>query len=187
LFRTRRVDEHVGPLAEYTALRAEVDKLQELLWKVMSFQITTAGATFGFSLSSGTRAPLLLIVPFSSYMLMARWALYRRMMSRVADYITEQLEPRVPGGLRWERWIRDSRDRYRIPHLLWVNPVALMFPGVSLLAVAAVAGWLVWLHRWTSTGLIVGIAVAIAATLGLMLAILSAVLVYRTLRSPKSS
>jgi hypothetical protein len=178
----KRLDDHIGPLAEFTALRLEIDKLNELLWKVMSFQLTTAGATFGFSLSSVGRAPFLLIVPFSSYILMARWALYRQLVSGVTNYITNELSPRVPGGLHWERWIRESRGQFWVRHMLWIDPVKLMFPGVSFLAVTTVAGWLVIFHNWTSRGIALGTGLALVTAVGFALSVSSLVSVNRTLR-----
>lgn len=148
----------------------------------MSFQLTTAGATFGFSLSSSDRVPFLLIVPFSSYLLMARWALYRQLVSGVTRYIEEELSPRVPGGLHWERWIRQSRHRFWVRHLLWIDPVKLMFPGASMLAVAAVVGWLVVFHSWTSRGIAVGVGLAAVTVAGLVLSVSNLVSVNRTLR-----
>jgi hypothetical protein len=156
--------------------------MNELLWKVMSFQVTTAGATFGFSLSSPSRTPFLLIVPFSSYILMARWALYRQLVSGVTNYIMNELSPRVPGGLHWERWIRESRHQFWVRHLLWIDPRQVDVPGASILAVTAVAGWLVVFHSWTSRGTVIGVGLALLAAFGLVLSVSSLVSVNRTLR-----
>jgi hypothetical protein len=45
--------EHIGPLAEFVALRTEIERRATIQWHVLALQITIAGAVFGFALSGG--------------------------------------------------------------------------------------------------------------------------------------
>ncbi|WP_284744262.1 hypothetical protein [Amycolatopsis sp. RTGN1] len=101
-------DHHLGPLAEYSALRAEIIHLMDQQWKVTAFLITTSGAVFGFAFTSADRMPLLLIIPFSSNILAARWVLCQRLVERVSLYIRTELDPHVPGGIGYEKWLRKA-------------------------------------------------------------------------------
>ncbi|WP_130348787.1 hypothetical protein [Herbihabitans rhizosphaerae] len=134
-------DTHSGPLAEFAALREEINRAWDLSWKVVALQLTSVGAIFGFSLSSNARAPLLLIVPFSSYVLCARWVLFSYTAYRAADYIRTVLSVKVPGGLQWEWWAARHRQRYGIERLRSLNPNLLLFFGSPCLALLVVAMW----------------------------------------------
>ncbi|WP_309116700.1 hypothetical protein [Saccharothrix sp.] len=134
-------EEHTGPLAEYTALRAEVLFATEMMWKGTVFQVTSAGAVFGFSLSSAGRLPLLLIVPFSSYILCTRTIFYRRLIHNAKVYIHRELDGRVPGGLRFEEWRHQRSRKRQLLRPVYENPLVLMFPGISALSLGTVAVW----------------------------------------------
>lgn len=47
--------EHTGPLAEFVALRTEIERRATIQWHVLALQITIAGAVSGFALSGGRR------------------------------------------------------------------------------------------------------------------------------------
>jgi hypothetical protein len=111
LFGRHVGDDHAGPLAEYVALRAEILQLVDLQWKATVVLLTTTGAVFGFALSSAGRIPLLLIIPYSCYILCTRWLHAQMLVDRAAYYIRTQLDKRVPGGLGWERWLNARLPR----------------------------------------------------------------------------
>ncbi|CAL9401939.1 hypothetical protein SUDANB95_01467 [Actinosynnema sp. ALI-1.44] len=170
------VDEHAGPLAEYTALRAEVLFATEMMWKVTVFQVTSAGAVFGFALSSAGRLPLLLIVPFSSYILCTRGIFYRRLIHHAKVYIHKELDGRVPGGLRFEEWRHRRYRRRQLLRPVYENPLVLMFPGISALSLGTVAVWFLGSDRkWDDTAVWSG---AVAWSIGVVLTLLSVVLLW---------
>jgi hypothetical protein len=58
----------------------------------------------------------------------------------VANYIKEELNGRVPGGLRWEHCLGEQQRRS--PHFLGSTlPLLLTFVGASVLALAWTAGY----------------------------------------------
>lgn len=125
-----------GPLAEFAALRDEIQERVKAQGQMLSLQLTLAGAVFGFAISRPGLTALLLIVPFSSYLLCGRLVAQHFGTLRVAKYIKEELSPKVPGGLRWEEWLEQQQRRR--PHFLGsALPLLLTFVGASLLAL----GW----------------------------------------------
>jgi hypothetical protein len=129
-----------GPLAEFSALRDEIQERVKAQQHMFSIQLTLASAVFGFSISRPGMVALLLIVPFSSYLLCGRLVAHHFGTLRVATYIREELSERVPGGLRWEQWL-ESRQKRR-PHLLGLTlPLLLTFVGAELLALAWTIGY----------------------------------------------
>jgi hypothetical protein len=124
-----------GPLAEFSALREEIQERVRAQQQLLTLQLTLSAAIFGFAISRQGMAALLLIVPFSSYLLCGRLVAQHFGTLRVAQYIREELSERVPGGLGWERWLR---LKPRNPHVLGsMLPLLLTFVGGSLLA----SGW----------------------------------------------
>ncbi|MGC7103155.1 hypothetical protein ACPZ19_51615 [Amycolatopsis lurida] len=146
VFRRRSNDDHIGPLAEFVALRAEILLRIELQWKLTLALLTTTGAVFGFGFSSPGRMPFLLIVPFSSYVLCTRWVSSKQLIARAGRYILDELDPKVPGGLGYEKWLqqhfrRDISKTRSVLRQLWTSHSIVLFPGLSLLALGAVAIW----------------------------------------------
>jgi hypothetical protein len=124
-----------GPLAEFSALRDEIQERVKAQQQILTLQLTISGGVFGFAISQRGMTALLLIVPLSSYLLCGRLVAQHFGTIRVAQYIAEELDGRVPGGLGWERWLR---QRTRSPHLLgFALPHLLTFAGAGLLAL----GW----------------------------------------------
>ncbi|PPJ35813.1 hypothetical protein C5E45_23675 [Nocardia nova] len=127
-------DQEQGPLAEFTSLRGETAQLLSFMQNLFAFQITTAGTIFSLALSNPTRTRLLLILPFTSYALFARYSSCHFNTLRIAQYVRDELSPRVSGGLRWEQWLDRSHTPVRF--IVWVNPHYVAFPGVAALSEA---------------------------------------------------
>lgn len=128
-----------GPLAEFAALRDEIQERVRAQGQLLSLQLTLSGAVFGFAISQAGMTALLLIVPFSSYLLCGRMVAQHFGTLRVAKYITEELSCQVPGGLHWEEWMRRQGRR---PHLLGsALPLLLTFGGASVLALGWATGY----------------------------------------------
>jgi hypothetical protein len=128
-------DESVGPLAEFAALRNEIDALWKSQMQIFALQLTVVGAVFSFVLSHREQTELLLLVPVVSYLLGARYISLERGMLLIGRYIRESLSDRVPGGLGWESWWR-TQDRRKEGLQGWALPLWLLFPGTAILAIA---------------------------------------------------
>lgn len=128
-----------GPLAEFSALRDEILERVKAQNQVFVLQLTLSSAIFGFAISKPGMTPLLLVMPLSSYLLCGRLVALHFGTLRVAKYIMEELNCRVPGGLKWEHWLRKSSQR---PHFLGsVLPLLLSFVGSSVLALGGTFGY----------------------------------------------
>ncbi|WP_328846887.1 hypothetical protein [Streptomyces sp. NBC_00258] len=130
-------------LAEYSALRAEVERRANVQWNVFALQVTSAGAISGLAISRASNLVLLLLIPMSSYMLGSRYILHDFHIKLIHRYIRESLSARLLDGLKWDRWKKESfsdvRDRRRFRVTGWTvfQPTRLAFEGVALLALAA--------------------------------------------------
>ncbi|GAB3726757.1 hypothetical protein GCM10027598_46020 [Amycolatopsis oliviviridis] len=161
--------QHEGPLAEFVALRAEMQLRAETQWKIMSLQITGSGAIFGFAMTSQDRVPLLLIVPLTSYMLGTRHAMHAHAIMGIAKYIRTHLSMRVPGGLNWEDWVIEKRRVETIKLFEWGNPNMLIFPGAGALALIVLIAWPFVSNKWTQQAVLVSVLETLAWVLGLAL------------------
>jgi hypothetical protein len=144
-------------------------------WKVTAFLITTSGAVFGFAFTSANRMPLLLIIPFSSNILAARWVGCQQLIERTSLYIRTELDPRVPGGIGYENWLRgipvEPFGIRRIVRYAQASPMAVVFPTLATLALAIVAWWFLLSGRpWSDPTVSPGLA---AWAAGVVLTILS--------------
>lgn len=132
---------HEGPLAEFTALRQEIDDFRRAQFQILALQLTITGAVFGFVLSVTNVSALLLVLPISSYLLCGRYVAQHLGTLIDALYIRAELSPRVPGGLGWEAWRHGPAiSRLGLPRQrrLWLStiPLLLGFPGTAILTLA---------------------------------------------------
>jgi hypothetical protein len=125
-------DGQAARMAEFVALRQEIQDRSANQYQMFSLQITTAGTIFGFVLSRPDITTLLAIVPFSSYLLCARVVSQHDGINRLGRYIREELSPHVTGGLGWEDWSQRHQRRHRFLGL--TLPHVMTFPGPSLVA-----------------------------------------------------
>lgn len=131
-------------LAEFAALRSEVLQAFSMQWNTIALQLTTTGILVSFSLTSHARTGFLLIVPVISYILNGRYLRSERLILTAATYITNELSPRVPGGLKWEEWLRRRPNPNQ--YLRWLAHGPPIFSAISVTA-------LVWLIPYIfSTG-----------------------------------
>src|SRR4051812_22718965 len=139
-------------LAEYTALRAEIERRAQVQWNVFALQVTSAGAISSLAIASGSKFALLLIIPQSSYMLGSRYILHDFHIKLIQRYIRDSLSPRLLGRLQWEGWKKQEfwdvpdRSRSRVTGWTLAHPTRLAFEGVATLALAAAA--LFAAYRW---------------------------------------
>ncbi|MEU6024261.1 hypothetical protein [Micromonospora sp. NPDC047134] len=154
-----------GALAEFNSLRAEMDSRYKYQQQILALQLTLTSATIGLSLSEPVPLGFLLIVPLTSYLLCARYVGQRSAIRWASRYITDQLSPRVPGGLGWSRWVAENRRPGQL--FDWYLPLLICFPGASLLAL----GWTTQVvfapgHHsiWAAVGLVIIWLVGLSAT-----------------------
>jgi hypothetical protein len=121
-----------GPVAEFNALRQEIQSRSATQQNIFALQVTTAGALFGFALSGPNRTLLLLILPVSSYLLFARYLIHSTAIAIIGEYIRDTLTERLTDGLGWEQYWQGQP--YRLPLARWVHPNLILFSGVSVLA-----------------------------------------------------
>ncbi|MER5705250.1 hypothetical protein ABT023_25360 [Micromonospora sp. NPDC002296] len=166
-------DGHEGPLAEFSALRQEIQERVKAQQQLLSLQLTVSAAIFGFAISRPGMTALLLIMPFTSYLLCGRLVAQNFGTLRIAEYITDELSGRVPGGLGWEVWLRQRQPRS--PHFLGsALPLLLTFVATSVFALGWTIGY-VFLRDGVEVAPRIGLAVVWA--LGMAAAIFSTILV----------
>lgn len=167
-------DNSTGPLAEFVALRQEIDRRSTAQQGILVLQITAAGTIGGLVLHAPGKTIVLLVVPLVSFALSCLYLDNAFQIARNARYITEKLSDQVPGGLGWEKWQR------RTPHsqahnVSWKLSLFAVFPLVGAVALA----WsgppaLTGTHgvaSWAHVGLIVTWILGALATAGMALLI----------------
>jgi len=132
-------------LAEYTALRAEIERRTTVQWNVFALQLASAGAIAGVAISAAGNLALLLLIPLSSYLLGSRYLLHDFHIKLIARYVRDSLTERLSGRLQWEVWRRTelsaptSRGWFSVTGWNLTHPTRLAFEGVGFLALVAAA------------------------------------------------
>ena len=154
-------------LAEYAALRAEVDRRTNVQWNVVALQITSAGVIASLAITRISDIALLLVIPLLSYMLGSRYILHDYHIKLISTYIRDSLSARLHDHLKWESWkLRrieaDTQWRRWLTPTGWnpLHPTRLAFEGVASLALAAaaLAAAYTWRDETPGWGLILGFA-----------------------------
>jgi len=134
-------------LAEYSALRSEIERRAGIQWNVFALQIGSAGAVASLAIASSTRIALLLLIPAASYMLGSRYILHDFHIKLIQRYIATDLSPRLGGALRWEAWKRDALAEppgaarwLTVRGWTQLHPTRLAFLGPAVLALLASVG-----------------------------------------------
>ncbi|HWC84507.1 MAG TPA: hypothetical protein VG756_31510 [Pseudonocardiaceae bacterium] len=142
---TTRDGGHLGALAEFAALRTEIERRSNIQQNLFALQLTISGAVFSFALSSQDRVDLLLIIPISTYILAGRYVIQHYGIVYAGEYIKEVLSQRIPDGLDWEKWLIEHRRKHLL-FLEWADPHYMTYPGISVLALAWVGPHLILDH-----------------------------------------
>jgi hypothetical protein len=154
-------------LAEYAALRAEVDRRATVQWNVLALQLTSTGVIASLALSHASEIALLLVIPLSSYMLGSRYILHDFHLKLISRYISDSLSGRLQGNLAWESWktsqmTPETGPRGWLTPTAWnlLHPTRLAFEGVAWLALltAALAAAYSWRDKAPAWGLVLGFA-----------------------------
>jgi hypothetical protein len=126
-------------LEEFRALRQEMDARAQGLYSLSALQLTISGAIFAFGITQHI-PPLLLLIPFSSYLICGRYYDQHKGALRIARYVREKLDKDQNVILGWERWISQTRisdrgGRKKIEELAGLTiPLYLLFPLTAVLA-----------------------------------------------------
>ncbi len=121
-------------IAEYNALRSEILTRITLQQQVFALHLTASGAILSLALARPSNAPVLLVVPYLSYLLCGSFASLHFVILELAAYIEGVLSPKLGGSLSWETWLRRRPRLYEEPIL--VDPIYVAFPGTAGLALA---------------------------------------------------
>lgn len=160
-----------GALAEYAALRQEVDSRWNRAHSLLTSQLTICGAIFGVALASQAQTRVLLVIPHLAYLLCSRFYAQVLGVYRITVYIRDELSPRVAGGLRWEEYLTRNPAASPLP---WLSAHLLTFSGPSILATAWTAGYVFGgvMHPAARVGMIVvwglGVIAVVAGTIQLV-------------------
>jgi hypothetical protein len=130
-------------LAEYAALRTEVERRATAQWSVFALQLASAGAIASVAISTATNLHVLLIIPLSSFLLGSRYILHDFHIKLIRRYLRESLSTRLSGDLHWEIWRTSAlsapttRGWFSVTGWNLTHPTRLAFEGVGFLALAA--------------------------------------------------
>jgi len=154
-------------LAEYAALRTEVDRRATVQWNVLALQLTSTGVIASLAISHASDIAMLLVIPLSSYMLGSRYILHDFHLKLISRYIRDSLSGQLRDHLAWENWkisqiTPDTGPRGWLTPAAWnlLHPTRLAFEGVAWLALltAALAAAYSWRDKAPAWGLILGFA-----------------------------
>jgi hypothetical protein len=154
-------------LAEFTALRAEIDRRANIQWNVFALQVASSGAIGSLAITSISKATLLLIIPMLSFMLGSRYILHDYHIKLIQDYIRDSLSPSLSGALGWTRWKmnlpQEARSSGWFSIIGWkvTHSTRLAFEGVAALALISavcLAGY-AWVKSSPPWYVILGFAV----------------------------
>ncbi|HCT80374.1 MAG TPA: hypothetical protein DGG94_07995 [Micromonosporaceae bacterium] len=118
-------------LAEFNALRQEIESRASRQYGLFALHITASGGVFGFALSATDRTAFVLILPITTYLFCARYVMEDNAIRTIGLYLRDDIGDRLP-GLRWEQW-RQSQPGH-LPGMDWAHPSLVAFPGIALAA-----------------------------------------------------
>jgi hypothetical protein len=147
-------------LAEFQALRAEIERRSNAQQALLALNLTVSGSLAGIVASDGLDQRLLIVVAFASATFGVLWLDNHLAIKELGIYIRDELWMWAPS---WEQSVNDLRPGWW--RLFFAAAVMLSFVGVSLAAAIAVAGQFhgYLLVLWT---IAVGMAVLTALALG---------------------
>lgn len=115
-------------LEEYKTLRNDIQQRIQFRFQVFGLLLVAMGALFPLGLQGKSPSPMpLLIYPIVAMFLTLSWVHQGVIMIKLARYIRDEIEPKLP-GLAWEQTINRESKR---------------FSGFSLLGTFATSGLIV--------------------------------------------
>ena len=133
-------DVRVGLLAEFPALRNEINVLLRIRFQLTIFAIIALGALLSIGVQLNVPAFVPLMYPPFAFFLAVYWAHTDLRIGQIGEYVRGRIAPRVP-GLGWEEHLRETYTRSgpqtplkklpRLPHLSsWLFVCTSAFAGV---------------------------------------------------------
>lgn len=137
-------DDKAGPLAVYTALRAESLQCSQQMSALFGLLIATVGFILAFALRPSVAAAnvdpptaiigpslaVLITLPAVSYLTCARYVYLYLGTVRIGHFISQDLIVPVPALAEWETYLANSKSRVRMSQTL---SDGIAFLGTSLL------------------------------------------------------
>jgi hypothetical protein len=153
--------EREAALAEFDALRREIDARSSSQHLVFNIGVTTAAAVVALStatdsrLDATSRSLMLLVLPLALPALGILWFDHARNIDQIGDYIRTDLAEvvRFSGGgahpFGYEAWV-ERYERTKLPRFTGLGvPIAVVFAGLPAAMLAVTAGGLgAWPNRW---------------------------------------
>lgn len=169
---------HEGPIAEFSALRQEIESRETRRQNLFSLHITASGAVFSLAITVPKNSLFLLIIPISTYLFCSQFTLHAHAIFKIGRYIRDELDLKVPGGLKWEAWQERQSISIRIPRFAYPNLIA--FPGVAIVALIWIAPTV--FTGWQQVTLPSNVGVLLIWIVGLLATLFSFMLVNSTAR-----
>jgi uncharacterized membrane protein YoaK (UPF0700 family) len=117
-------------LAEYAALREEIQNRSGLQQTLVGLNVTVIAAVVGFVLSKHGSAPALLVLPPVLLTLGYLWLDHHRVIGELDRYIREECWTWTP---RWQQASDRRRAWFWVPMgLIWIGPSAGAVVGAQL-------------------------------------------------------
>jgi hypothetical protein len=82
-----------------------------------------------------------------AYALFGQYVANHYAIQSLANYIMEELSPRVDDGFQWEDWFRKRLAAGRSLEIRWISTQPVVFPGISLIALAWVAPYILFANN----------------------------------------
>ncbi len=153
-------------LAEFSALRSEIDNLANAHRTMINLNITVVAAIAGFILAEKARPHLLLVIPLASGAIGLVYQWYVLHAKHIGDYINERLRPLLIDHtqdervLAWEHRLRTEVYARRGSSLAGQLAYILLFPAVPAASLAIALPYLDSGWHWAAW--IAGAALSVA-------------------------
>lgn len=156
-------------LEEYKTLRNDIQQRIQFRFQIFGLLLIAMGALFPLGLQKETPSPMpLLIYPVIAMFLSLSWVHQGVIMIKLARYIRDEIEPKLP-GLSWEQTLSRESKRFSGFSLLGTFATSGLIIVSQILAITL--GWAVQIKSPASdslAGLLQIIAIA-ATTITLVL------------------
>ena len=159
-------------LAEFSALRTEIDARSAAQHQLMALNVTALAATGGFVISNNASPLLLLMLPLVSSALGILWHGQDRTIGNIGTYIKDVLKPIIvetSGGderlVSWEEQVDVHERSWHSRFLPLAVPLFIFFAGFSIVGLTLGLFAIIDAEAhspeiWTISGLGVGMVLA---------------------------
>jgi hypothetical protein len=126
-------------IAQFTALRAEIEYRTQAQANLVQLNITAIGALGGFGLSQYADERVLLLIPVVSTMLGLFWLDHAAVIFEIGDFIRDRILPKlateasIPDMPNWEKFVEERERRLHVRLGFFGLPFPFVFAVVPLL------------------------------------------------------